>query len=100
VKPWRIVVSLVTACTMMPRTRLAVAAAVVSCALFACNTAPTPQPVATGADRDKHGCLPSAGYSWCEHTRQCERPWELAAKAGFENSRVAFDLYCGKPSAM
>jgi hypothetical protein len=29
-----------------------------------------------GGDRDKHGCLGSAGYSWCEKKHKCIRPWE------------------------
>ncbi len=32
-----------------------------------------------GADRDAHGCIGSAGYSWCEQIGSCERPWELAS---------------------
>ena len=29
-----------------------------------------------GADRDEHGCILSAGYSWCEARQTCLRPWE------------------------
>jgi hypothetical protein len=29
-----------------------------------------------GNDRDSHGCIGSAGYSWCEAANQCVRPWE------------------------
>ena len=29
-----------------------------------------------GGDRDEHGCIPSAGYIWCEELQQCIRPWE------------------------
>ncbi len=29
-----------------------------------------------GSDRDSHGCIPSAGYSWCEAKQQCLRTWE------------------------
>ena len=29
-----------------------------------------------GSGRDAHGCIPSAGYSWCEALAQCVRPWE------------------------
>ena len=49
-----------------------------------------------GADRDEAGCISSAGYSWCERTMQCERPWELAKKENFVNTQEAFDEYCGK----
>lgn len=29
-----------------------------------------------GADRDEHGCIASAGYSWCEAKSKCLRIWE------------------------
>jgi len=29
-----------------------------------------------GGDRDEHGCIGSAGYSWCEPLQQCVRLWE------------------------
>lgn len=29
-----------------------------------------------GGDTDEHGCLIAAGYSWCEATDECYRPWE------------------------
>jgi len=29
-----------------------------------------------GNDRDAHGCIPSAGYSWCEAKQKCIRVWE------------------------
>ncbi len=46
------------------------------------------------AGRDIHGCIVSTGYSWCTNTSQCERPWELAAKYGFENNPQAFKGFC------
>ena|GEM_PF-6402566 len=33
-----------------------------------------------GADRDVHGCIGSAGYSWCAKIKQGERSWERAKK--------------------
>jgi hypothetical protein len=68
--------------------------------LSACRSEPPvvePQVVAppvVGGDRDAHGCIGSAGYSWCPRTQRCERPWELAAAAGFESSPAAFAKYC------
>ena len=50
--------------------------------------------VKPGSDRDAHGCIGSAGYSWCAKTNQCERPWELARKYNFENTQEAFDKFC------
>lgn len=35
------------------------------------------QPI-VGNDRDAHGCIGSAGYSWCELKQKCLRPWEEA----------------------
>ena len=29
-----------------------------------------------GGDTDVHGCLTSAGYTWCESLGECIRPWE------------------------
>jgi len=29
-----------------------------------------------GSDRDEHGCIHSAGYSWNEKSKKCERAWE------------------------
>ena len=47
-----------------------------------------------GGDRDTHGCIGSAGYSWCPKTQQCERPWELAKKHGFNTNQEAFSTFC------
>jgi len=30
-----------------------------------------------GSDRDAHGCIPSAGYTWCEAQSTCLRPFEI-----------------------
>jgi len=29
-----------------------------------------------GGDRDEHGCIASAGYTWCEAKQKCLRSWE------------------------
>lgn len=29
-----------------------------------------------GSDRDSHGCIGSAGYTWCEAKQKCLRTWE------------------------
>lgn len=47
-----------------------------------------------GGDRDRHGCLGSAGYQWCPATQSCERPWELAEGKGFDRSQQGFLDYC------
>lgn len=32
--------------------------------------------VVVGDDRDSHGCIGSAGYSWSSLMKECIRPWE------------------------
>jgi uncharacterized lipoprotein YbaY len=49
-----------------------------------------------GADRDEHGCIRSAGYSWCEREAKCLRPWELAKEKGFASNEGAFCAYCSE----
>lgn len=29
-----------------------------------------------GTDKDEHGCIGSAGYTWCEQKQKCLRTWE------------------------
>ena len=29
-----------------------------------------------GGDRDSHGCIGSAGYTWCQAKDKCLRTWE------------------------
>jgi hypothetical protein len=36
----------------------------------------SPSPETLGGDRDEHGCITSAGYSWCEEKQKCIRIWE------------------------
>lgn len=36
-------------------------------------------------DRDEHGCIPSAWYSWNEEKKQCTRPWEEDTQDKTEN---------------
>ena len=47
-----------------------------------------------GSDRDAHGCIGSAGYSWCARENQCVRPWELAKEKEFASTEEAFRTYC------
>ena len=37
---------------------------------------PTPTEPIVGGDTDAHGCIPSAGYQWCESLEICYRTWE------------------------
>ena len=54
---------------------------------------PKPKPM-PGSDRDEHGCIGSAGYSWCAREKACVRPWELAKEKGLEPGEEAFRAYC------
>ena len=35
-----------------------------------------------GGDRDEHGCIGSAGYSWCDVKNKCLRVWEEPCESG------------------
>lgn len=52
------------------------------------------KPKSVGSDKDSHGCVGSTGHQWCAKTKQCERPWELAKKQGFEKTEDAFNSFC------
>lgn len=43
---------------------------------------PVPSQAIVGNDRDAHGCIGSAGYSWCEQKQKCLRPWEESCTEG------------------
>lgn len=65
--------------------------------LGACSQWPTKvQPtLMVGGDRDAHGCIGSAGYSWCGQENACVRPWELARQKGLNfDGDHAYDQYC------
>lgn len=40
------------------------------------GTAAETTAIMPGSDRDAHGCIPSAGYTWCEAKQKCLRTWE------------------------
>jgi hypothetical protein len=50
--------------------------------------------VAAGNDADEHGCALTAGYSWCEHTSKCARPWEEKCEPVAINTEVATATAC------
>jgi membrane-bound inhibitor of C-type lysozyme len=45
-----------------------------------------------GGGRDAHGCIASAGYSWCDVKQKCLRPWEEACEA--TTSANIVNYYC------
>lgn len=42
-----------------------------------------------GNDRDRHGCIPSAGYSWSQTRSACVRVWEVARQLHTQNQPPA-----------
>ena len=38
-----------------------------------------------GGDKDEHGCIGSAGYSWCQSKEKCLRIWEEPCEEDFES---------------
>ena len=53
---------------------------------FQQTTQKVQQPILVGGDKDVHGCLGSAGYSWCEKKNKCLRVWE-------EKCEILSDVY-------
>jgi len=51
-----------------------------------CEFASCPGENIVGGDRDEHGCIGSAGYSWCQAKQKCLRVWE-------ENCNISGDVY-------
>jgi len=43
---------------------------------FAASVVMTKETPCVGCDKDIHGCIGSAGYSWCEAKQKCLRIWE------------------------
>jgi len=49
----------------------------ISIAFLGCKTTSKTFVTKVGSDRDKHGCIHSAGYNWSEINKTCLRPFEL-----------------------
>lgn len=52
------------------------------------ETVPTYPGTLVGSDQDSHGCIPSAGYSWCEEKQKCLRTWEENCSASSATQAV------------
>ncbi|MFH1134331.1 MAG: hypothetical protein V1735_07645 [Nanoarchaeota archaeon] len=51
-----------------------------------CGCRGQPRCEIVGGDRDEHGCIGSAGYTWCKEKQKCIRPWEeTCAETGGEH---------------
>lgn len=51
-----------------------------------------------GNDRDTHGCIGSAGYSWNETEQKCARPWQEASSMTSNSSSSELTSTKSKPS--
>merc|ERR1712224_67334 len=47
-----------------------------------------------GQGADEHGCFADGGYSWCEATNQCQRPWEADCPSSDDGNGVAIPRDC------
>jgi hypothetical protein len=66
-----------------------------------CEFSPCPENI-VGSDKDEHGCIGSAGYTWCGGKQKCLRVWEeecgLAANQNvkewkiYVNEKYAFEF--------
>jgi putative hemolysin len=46
-----------------------------------------------GNDKDEHGCIGSAGYSWCELKQKCLRTWEEKCEASTTDTTADWETY-------
>jgi hypothetical protein len=53
---------------------------------------PIESPIIVGGDRDVHGCIGSAGYSWCEASSKCLRIWEEKCESSSINTNPVGDM--------
>jgi len=58
--------------------------------------APGAQIGAIGGATEDHGCLSSAGYSWCQKENKCVKPWEITSAQQIDNTPEAFEQYCNE----
>ena len=45
-----------------------------------------------GGEKDEHGCIIPAGYSWCESLQKCIRPWETNCTGEVTSSKVGVNV--------
>jgi hypothetical protein len=64
-----------------------------------CEFAACPEKKIIGNDKDKHGCIGSAGYTWCEEKQKCLRVWEedcgnpiLKDWKTYQNDKYSYEL--------
>jgi len=62
--------------------------------LMGCSQYPLKATLMVGDDRDRFGCVNSAGYQWCAAERACVRPWELAKARGLDAHTDQVKQHC------
>lgn len=65
--------------------------------LFVSACASGPLSRLVGGNRDDHGCLGAAGYTWSEALHQCIRVWEVAERME-QGNHTAFVLFTADSS--
>jgi putative hemolysin len=73
---------------------LALVLAVFGFLLFGCIYQTMP-----GSDKDAHGCIPSAGYTWCEQQQKCVRLWETPCTSAVIDAVVPLPKPTTTPSS-
>ncbi|MDD5623195.1 MAG: hypothetical protein PHI23_00605 [Candidatus Peribacteraceae bacterium] len=61
---------------MKHATRLGTSLMILLAACLVAGCAQKPAEPLVGGDRDEHGCIGSAGYTWCAPKEKCLRVWE------------------------
>ena len=51
--------------------------------------------IIVGGDKDNHGCIASAGYSWCEAKQKCLRIWEEKCDTLIEEFGIKLNIVDG-----
>lgn len=50
-----------------------------------------------GGDKDKHGCIASAGYTWSEVQKDCIRLWEKGVRMNAVDDAEKMCFWCSVP---
>lgn len=63
-----------------------------TCLMSTDDEIPTQVPPVVGGDKDAHGCIGSAGYSWSQSKQTCVRTWEYDATDDEKAYDFAFNM--------
>ena len=62
------------------------------------DTSTTTIPI-VGGDKDEHGCIGSAGYSWCAEKNKCLRVWEEKCEVCAAVGENVYDMASKGPTS-